>query len=55
MNFAEINKDGYLIKVTSELLVDDGDEDYITTLDYTLEYGALEESSVLALIETNSN
>lgn len=55
LNFAEINKDGYLIKVTSELLVDDGDEDYITTLDYTFEYGALEESSVLALVETNRN
>ena len=55
LNFAEINKDGYLVKVTSELLVDDGDEGYITTLDYTFEYGSLEESSVLALVETNSN
>ncbi|MBQ7351297.1 MAG: hypothetical protein IJW59_00305 [Clostridia bacterium] len=55
LNFAEINKDGYLIKVTSELLADDGDENYITTLDYTFEYGILEESGVLALIQANSN
>lgn len=49
LSFAEIDKNGYLVKVTSELLVDDGDENYVTTYDYSFEYGVLEENNVLAL------
>ena len=53
--FAEIDKDGYLVKVTSEVLANDGNENYITTVDYSFEYGILNESEVLELVELNKS